>query len=603
MASPPVTGPVLPEGDLEWEDGVPRSRRFADRYFSAQDGLAESRAVFLQGCGLPEAWRGRGRFVVGELGFGTGLNILALLQLWRRERAPDARLHIFSIEAHPLPVADARRALKVWPELGDEAAALLALWPPARQGLHRLDFPAWSAVLDLAVLDVEAALQGWDGRADAWFLDGFAPSRNPQMWSPRVLGLVAARSAAGARAATFTVAGSVRRGLQSAGFQVAKAPGHGRKKERLEARLPGPAAAPGAAPARVAVVGGGVAGASLVRALRALGVEPLLVEPAGLGAGASGNPAALVTPRLDAGLGPVARLYAQAFARAVDLYPREAPGAVIAHGALQLAVRPRDAGRFAQVSAWDGFAPGAMAMVEPGVTRDALGEPDAPAALSIGDALVVEPAPLLQAWGGVRRVSAQVGRLERAEEGWRLIDPDGTLIAVADAVCLACGVEAPRLAGLHPLRPVRGQVDWAPCGPAGVATAWGGYAIPTRDGVLFGASHVRDETDTSVRRSETEENLGRLAVGRPALAARVRAGSERLGARAGVRAATADHLPLAGRIAGADGMFMLAGLGGRGFTLAPLLAEHVAALVTGHASPLPEEAAALVAPDRFGRCV
>src|SRR4051812_2797141 len=102
---------------LAWsDDGQPRSRLYGDVYFSTEDGLAEARAVFLRGCGLPDAWAGRGRFVVGELGFGTGLNIVALLHLWRETRPPGAVLQIFSVEAHPLPVDDARRALANWPE-------------------------------------------------------------------------------------------------------------------------------------------------------------------------------------------------------------------------------------------------------------------------------------------------------------------------------------------------------------------------------------------------------------------------------------------------------------------------------------------------------
>jgi tRNA 5-methylaminomethyl-2-thiouridine biosynthesis bifunctional protein len=315
---------------LDWSpEGHPRSRLYGDVYFSAEDGLAESRAVFLQGCGLPQAWAGRDRFTVGELGFGTGLNILALLDLWRRTAPAGARLHIFSIEAHPLTADAAARALAAWPELADLTELLIARWPGRARGVHRVEMPEVRAILDLAVMEVEAALTGWSGAADAWFLDGFSPALNPAMWRDEVLDLVARRSAPGAGAATFTVAGAVRRGLQAAGFEVEKRPGHGRKRERLEARLPG-GAEPVTRP-RVAVVGAGIAGASAVRALRALGVEPVLIEAEKPGAGASGNPAALVTPRLDAGLGPVARLAAQAFARATTVYGQY-PGTLVAGG-------------------------------------------------------------------------------------------------------------------------------------------------------------------------------------------------------------------------------------------------------------------------------
>src|SRR6185312_6286652 len=344
---------------LVWsDDGQPRSRLYGDVYYSAEDGLAEARTVFLQGCGLPDAWQGRDRFTVGELGFGTGLNVLALIELWARTRPPGGRLQVFSVEAHPIGADDARRALARWPELADLADRLLAQWPGRARGPHRLELADLGVILDVAVGEAGEALAGWSGPADAWFLDGFAPARNPAIWRDEVLALVARRSAPGAAAATFTVAGQVRRGLAAAGFEVARAPGFGRKRERLTARLPGRAPAP-IGGRRVAIVGAGIAGAAAVRAVRALGGEAVLVEAEGRGAGASGNPAALVTPRFDAGLAGPAQLFAQAFRRAVALYEGE-PGVVIARGALQLATQARDRARFAKVVASDLFEPGAL---------------------------------------------------------------------------------------------------------------------------------------------------------------------------------------------------------------------------------------------------
>ncbi|MDB5462445.1 MAG: hypothetical protein JWP23_834, partial [Phenylobacterium sp.] len=287
------TFPTDSQGPLAWsDDGQPRSRLYGDVYFSAEDGLAEARAVFLQGCGLPDAWRGRRRFVVGELGFGTGLNVLALIDLWTRAGPPQGRLHIFSVEAHPIAAKDARRALGRWPELTELTARLIAHWPGQARGLHRLEFPDLGVILDVAVAEVAGALEAWSGHADAWFLDGFAPARNPAMWREEVLALVAGRSAPGAVAATFTVAGAVRRGLAAAGFTVEKQPGFGRKRERLAARLPGMGSDPVAA-RRVAIVGAGIAGAAAARAVRALGGEALVFDAEARGAGASGNPAAL----------------------------------------------------------------------------------------------------------------------------------------------------------------------------------------------------------------------------------------------------------------------------------------------------------------------
>lgn len=585
--------PDAPQSPLQWgDDGLPRSRLYGDVYFSSEDGLAETRAVFLQGCGLPEAWAGRRRFVVAELGFGTGLNILALLDLWRRNRPAGGRLHIFSIEAHPIDAAEAARALARWPELADLTALLIARWPGRARGVHRLELPELGAVLDLAVMDVAEALGGWDGRADAWFLDGFAPALNPAMWGEAVMALVGARSAPGARAATFTVAGLVRRGLAAAGFAVEKRPGFGKKRERLEGCFPGDPADPPAA-RRVAVIGGGIAGAAAARAVRALGGEVILFEAEALGAGGSGNPAALVTPRLDAGLGSPAQLFASAFRRAVQLYESH-PEAVIARGVLQLAAGERDPDRFARIAAADLFEPDTLALLDAEAASAALGEP-VPAALDQRSALVIDPAAVLAAWGGAAQ-PARVAAACRGPGGWILTDAAGATLAEVEAVIVAAGMDAARLAPGLALRPVRGQASWAAGVAAPPACAWGGYAVPTRDGVLFGATHDRDDDGIELRSADHQRNLATLSARLPQLAARLAGGP--LQGRAAVRATTADRLPIAG---GADGLFLLTGFGSRGFSLAPLLAEHVAAQALGAPSPLPSPLAALVAPDRFAR--
>jgi tRNA 5-methylaminomethyl-2-thiouridine biosynthesis bifunctional protein len=580
--------------DLDWTpEGAPRSRRFGDVYFSREDGLAESRAVFLAGCGLPQAWAGRARFTVAELGFGTGLNILALLDLWRAHRPPDGRLSIFTVEAHPLSRADAARALAAWPELEAMAARLLAVWPPATPGFHRATLDDLGVTLDLAVGDVAEALARWSGPADAWFLDGFAPSTNPGMWSDVVLDAVAARSAPGARVATFTVAGAVRRGLQARGFQVDKRPGHGRKRERLEAVAPGDPR-PAATPARVAVIGGGVAGQAMVRALGQLGVQAQLIEAEAPGAGASGFPAALVTPRLDAGDVTLAALYAQALARAGALY-RATPGAVLAEGVLQLAGQPRDAARFLKVAAqpWWG---GALVPLDPAAASARAGEPVDVPGLWMGPALTLAPAAVRAAWlADAAVVRARVTALETTRDGWRLALDGGDTI-IADAVIVTAGAGA---AGLLPelaLSPVAGQADWVEDIRPAAATAWGGYAVPTGTGLLFGATHDRGGGEGPPDDDASARNLATLAGRLPQLAGQVPAGARQR--RRAVRATTPDRLPLCGPVPGQPGLFVLGGLGSRGFCVAPLLAEHLAALVTGAPSPLRQDMAARLAPDR-----
>jgi tRNA 5-methylaminomethyl-2-thiouridine biosynthesis bifunctional protein len=568
---------------LIWtEAGEPRSGRFDDVYFSAEDGLSESRAVFLAGCGLPEAWGGRDRFTVAELGFGTGLNIVALLDLWHRERPTGARLTVFSIEAFPLDVDQARRALARWPDVAGITEVLLARWPPATPGFHRIDLQEFAAVIDLAIGDAAWALNQWSGHADAWFLDGFAPAANPQMWSDAVMDAIAARSAPDARLATFTVAGAVRRGLADRGFAVDKRPGHGRKRERLEARLFGSATISDTCPT-VAVIGAGIAGAAVVRALKAEGLRPIVIETDTPGAGASGFPAALVTPRFDLGDDAVAALFAQSLERARDLY-RRVPEAVIAESVRQHPASERDVGRFARIAGQPLWAPGALIPEEDG-------------ALAMTGALTVHPAAILNAWlDGVERLNWRVSEIRAASDGWRVVGSEGQATEV-DHVVMAAGWGTAALAPWLALSPVRGQADWVE-GAQPTAEAWGGYVAPTRDGFLFGATHDRGDIGTEARPADTERNLATLGTRAPTLADLAAKG--RGEARAAVRATTRDRLPVAGAVPDRNGLFVLGGLGSRGFCLSPLLAEHIAALISGSPSPLPQAVAARVSPARAG---
>jgi tRNA 5-methylaminomethyl-2-thiouridine biosynthesis bifunctional protein len=588
----------LDPADLDWtDDGAPRSKRFGDIYFSREGGLDETRAVFLQGCGLPGAWQGRSHFTVGELGFGTGLNILALLKLWARTRTPGQTLSVFSIEAYPLPREDAARALSAWPELGALSQPLLGVWPRRAPGFHRVSWPESGVTLDLAQGEALWALEQWTGAADAWFLDGFSPALNPGMWREEVLAAVTARTAPGAVLATFTVAGAVRRGLQAAGFAVDKRPGHGAKRERLEARFAGEPGPASPLPT-VAVIGAGIAGASLVRALTALGLDPVVVEAEGRGAGASGNPAALVTPALDAGGGARARLYAQAFSRAVDLYRAVGPAVVANEGVIQLQSGERDGARFDTVAAGDVFEPGALVRLTPAQATAALGYPAQVGAVRFTEGLVIRPPALLDVWlGGARRLHAHVASLRRREgDGWTLLDEEGHALLAADVVCVAAGAQVDALLDQPlPLLPVRGQASWAEGLDLPTAVVWGGYAAPFDGGLLFGATHDRGRTDTGTDPADHERNLDILAQALPAVAQSARLIPVQ--GRASIRAAAHDRMPVAGAVG--DGLYVLGGLGSRGFTTAPLLAEHLAALIAGTPSPMPRDLQSTVEPSRL----
>ena len=506
---------------------------------------------------------------------------------------------MFSIEAFPLAAAEAARALSAWPELARIAALMTARWPGVARGFHRIDLPELAATVDVAVMEAGEALEAWSGAADAWFLDGFAPSLDPRIWRTEVIDLLARRSGPGARAATYTVAGSVRRALAEAGFILERAPGHGRKRERLEARLGGDGAAPRDPPTpRVAIIGAGIAGAALHRAFAALGVEATVFDAGGPGSGASGAPAALMAPRLDAGLAAPAALFAQAARSAARLY-EAIPGAVIARGALQLAAGPKDPSRFAAIAGSDLFEPGEMTVVSAREAGARLGEP-APAGLAMTSAAVLEPVVVLDAWLG-QVATAQVASLAKVggqSPGWRLLDGGGDVIAEADVVCVAAAMASGDFVrDLPHLTPVRGQATLATTGTSPPAAVFGAYAIPTRNGVLFGATHDRDQTALEPRAEDGMRNLDAVAARLPHLARALAASP--LADWCGVRATTSDYFPLAGSVPGYEGLWVLTGLGSRGFCLAPLLAEHLAAEVLRAPSPVPRALAALVGPGRF----
>lgn len=215
---------------IDWQgESLPVSRRFAEGYFAAGDGLAETEHVFLAGNDLPA--RFRPGLAIAELGFGTGLNALAAARAWGRSGLP-GRLGFTSFEAFPLTAADMARALGRWPDLAPWSGPLIAAWA---RGARRIALPG----LELTVIEGDAreTLPAWGGRADAWFLDGFSPARNPELWEPALLAAVAARSTPGATAATYSAAGHVRRALAAAGFTVTRTAGYGEKRHMTRARL------------------------------------------------------------------------------------------------------------------------------------------------------------------------------------------------------------------------------------------------------------------------------------------------------------------------------------------------------------------------------
>ncbi|MGD8582974.1 MAG: tRNA (5-methylaminomethyl-2-thiouridine)(34)-methyltransferase MnmD, partial [Gammaproteobacteria bacterium] len=320
--------------EIEWNNGTPYSTEFGDVYFSVADGFEETHYVFLQQNELSQRWIDADSFVIAETGFGTGLNFLVTMMAWLESAADDACLHFISIENHPVSPADIVRLGHHWPALRPFVDELLLSYPPPVPGMHLIDLAGGRVKLFLFFDDVEHALGQIDYKVDAWYLDGFAPARNPQMWSERVFELIGRHTRVGGSFATYTASGVVRRGLASAGFVVKKVPGYADKRDMLRGfifeqrcyRVDRPwftIPACSFNEQSATIIGAGLAGLTTAWSLARRGWKITLVDRhATVAAEASGNPAGLLMPRLTQDKTIDARFYTNAFGYSVQCLDR-----------------------------------------------------------------------------------------------------------------------------------------------------------------------------------------------------------------------------------------------------------------------------------------
>ncbi len=634
---------------LDWQDGQPYSRRFGDVYFSSDSGLEETRHVFLQGNRLAERFGAldpRASFCIGELGFGTGLNFLCTWALFAKAAPRSASLDCFSVEKYPLTDDELATALALWPTLRKGAAALVARWRRRVPGWNRWHFAGGRVRLTLALDDVADALPQLPGGAvDAWFLDGFAPARNPEMWSDPVLAGVARASSAGATAATYSSAGGVRRGLERVGFAVDKVQGFGRKREMLRAVLVGSgdgsrlalganaggalraaddalvasandAAASAAAsrrpPATAVVIGGGIAGCAAAHALAQRGIAVTLLERAPeLASAASGNPRGVLHARFGAGAHPLHRLVLAAYGHALALDDDVLPvdGSVRAEcGLLQLACTEGEATRIARMAERE-WPPTLLQFVDARSASALAGVAMRYGGLWFPAGGWVVPARLCARLVEGAAVALRLGHaaqeLARTGGGWRVAgrDAEGGRWAIeADAVLVCCALAAAQFEPLarFPLTPVRGQITQLPATQASRAlravVCGDGYCAPAADDVhILGATHAIGDAAADVRVADHAENLARLAAYAPTLReAFADVDPAQLRGRAAVRCSLPGAMPLVGRVDA--GLYCSVGHGTRGLVTAGIAGEALAAAACHALPPLPATVLAPLAP-------
>ena len=570
----------------ELRNDVPYSAAYGDVYHSAGGGPAQARHVFLAGNGLPERWRHRGSFVILETGFGMGLNFLVTWRAWKDDPSRCRRLHFVSIEKHPFSLEDLRALHRLYPDLATEAAELHARWPMLLTGAHRIEFG--NVVLTLFFGDV-AQLRDLRLCADAIYLDGFAPAKNPEMWTHQVLRSVSRLAAREATLATWSVAGPVREALEATGFAVEKRSGFGTKREMLVARNVRSGPAPTLPEERKAVVvGAGLAGAAVCERLCGRGWEVELherrAEPA---QEASGNHAGIFHPIVTPDDSIFARITRAGFLHTLWALARLNNVRHDRCGVLQLARNDKEA--MSQQRAAAGLPLDYAQFVTREEASGHAGVPVGAAGMWFPESGWIKPRSL------VRAQLAACGDALQMHFGSALRE-----LPRAPVVVLAAGGDAPQLCPVPDLRlrRVRGQVTYLPesaIEPPHVVVLRGGGVLPPVDGVcVVGATYDLEDPDTAVREDSHAGNLERL---KGILGAQVRVrGVE---GRVGFRAVTPDRLPVVGKIA--EGVYAAFAYGSRGLIWSTLAAEIIAAELEGEPQPVEGKLLDALSPERFRR--
>lgn len=620
--------------------GTPYSERYGDLYASRSGALGQAKHVFLGGNDLPMRWRGRDQFVILETGFGLGTNFLATWQAWREDPRRPRRLHFVSVERHPLPASDLPRCAPT--ALSDLAAQLSSAWPPPLTGLHRMAFEGGAVTLTLGFGDARTLIPDLVLGADAFFLDGFAPERNPDLWEAPLLKALARLARPGATLASWTVARAVRDGLAAGGFEVSLREGFGAKRQMLTAhyaprfktrRHDPPMSYSGAREA--IVIGAGLAGCSSALALAHRGWRVALIEDAPrVACGASSLPAGLLHPTLAADDSHAARLLRAGFLagrRQLDqLHDRPSRRELLMapSGILQMVGDPLEEDRWRELLRQQRWPAGFVRWCAADQASEMIGLAPRRGGLWFERGAVVSAAAwcrgLLLGERAIRLHSGcQALRVTRQSGSW-WVESRAASPARAPIVVIASAMDAPRLlcTRFAPVRPIRGRMTYLAAGElAGLrgGIAGLGYVVPGLDGrVAIGATYEPVESDDEPgieERTAHDGNLERLSklLLRPQTV-RIQGGFD------GIRCVARDRMPIAGavsdecealspsaRLQGAhladvprhEGLYASFALGSRGLALAPVLGELIASLIEGEPLPLERSLAASVDPARF----
>lgn len=650
------------------ESNVPVAENFGDVYYSRDDGLAESNYVFVQGNRLLQRWEEHtgAHFSIAETGFGTGLNAAITIDhfLQFRKAYPEHRLkhlHFTSFELHPICVDELRKIAANWPQFEQTYNALVDAYPPNLSGTYRITMYDGVVTLDLVLGDIKDTIAIMHKPAtgiDAWFLDGFAPSKNEAMWHESVFAHIQRLSHPGSSIATFTSAGFVRRGLEAVQFNVTKIRGFGRKREMITGVLANECPSTsnhyfrrsGAAVTKhCSVVGGGIAGLLTSLALLKRGVNVELICKNDIGDGASGNHVAGFYPQLQADYSLSTEFYCASFYYAHQLYSHLHKTHPFDHqfnGALLLGFNEKQVARFTKMAQRELWPESLATFVDHNAATNIAGVPVPHGGMLLGNAGWLSPISLVNAvLKACQRFSGFT--LTKHTELTRFEDKaDHVLLSLntlnstnsntetqarTDALVIATGSDSGALLDGFDLRLTRGQVEFLPTDETmhGLDTliCHKGYFTPSYKGFhAVGSTYIKNDCATDVRDTETQLNIDTHKQAMTHKQWQQFLDDARLAdnafSRASVRCSTADHLPLVGNIpdirkqqldyaslktgkasarlpTNRENCFVITGLGSRGFTTGPLCAELIAAQITDQPLPLSMPLLDALNPNRY----
>jgi len=593
------------------ENGELRNKSFNDLYFPAENAREGVRQVFLYPNRLPDRFNQTDRFVIGELGFGTGLNFFETVSLWDKHRGGDSWLYFLSVDKHPLSGDVIERVIAQWPEFDSYRDIFIRQYPDLVRGLHRINLIQSRVTLDLFFGDVSEMLASSTCPVDCWYLDGFAPAVNNEMWSAQVLDQLASRSSKGATFATFTSAGDVRRGLTDCGFKVERIKGFANKRDSLKGVFAGDSRRERStdSPRRVIVVGGGLAGCNLAHAFSCRGLEVTLLEQDSKPAlRASGNFLAVAQPYLAHPESLLGAFYLRAFNFFLNHLESISLSKFFWYqcGVVQLILNER-MNKVFQILQSE-LPPKTLAkFITEGEVQSLFGSQEQiSGAISYPKAGMIKPAKwcehLLDSESIQTIFNAKVSKLLPNDSGWSVLLEDGQQLDT-DVVVLANSYECKGLVPELdlPIVPLRGQI--AHVKPNSLSKelqsviCYDGYAIPELDGEhVIGSTYDRNREDIEPDREQSKNLLQTASV---RLGNFFSSEQEILSERAEYRAVTPDRLPLVGEHPEKRGIYLCAGFGSRGVVATPLAAQIILSQITAEPLPVEDEFIKLLDPRRY----